>query len=47
MSWGYWSHDGSATQPPLVSAYKAVTGSRHMTHICERLLKANMLSSFV
>ena len=38
MSWGYWDYDGSATAAPLVSAYKAATGSRHLAHICERYL---------
>ena len=37
MSWGYWDYDEyDYTAPPLVSAYKAITRSRHLTHICER-----------
>ena len=31
-SWGYWDYKTS----PAVSAYKAITGGRHLTHICER-----------
>jgi len=31
-SWGYWQYD----QVPSVSAYKALTGGKHLTHICER-----------
>ena len=31
-SWGYWDYQVS----PTVSAYKALTGGRHLTHICER-----------
>ena len=38
MSWAYWyaGYNMSARTPPLVSAYKAVTGGRHMAHVCER-----------
>ena len=32
LSWSYWEY----TTAPLVSTYKAVTGGRHLTHICER-----------
>ena len=38
MSWAYWyrGYNMSARTPPLVSAYKAITGGRHLVHICER-----------
>jgi len=36
MSWNYWSAQYLDTDPPMVSAWKAVTNSLVMGHICER-----------
>ena len=39
MSWGYFNADSPAfvyDTVPNVAAYKALTGGRHLTHICER-----------
>ena len=45
MSWGYWDYDEfDWTTPPLVSAYKAITRSRHLTHICERCKHVKLTS---